>query len=262
VEEAHPPSPGPVGESAPRLDLLAATANGAPNVVGFYVDKATKQGIKEYNDAFVVMSFKLAQELLYGRGEKKAVSIVVQLHRTEDIPVARARIEKIVKDRGLNLEVKGLKQLQPFYTQAVGMFKTIFTFISVVMGMIVLFTVVNTMTMSVMERTHEIGTLRAMGIKKRGIALQFVLEGIILGGIGATLGILMGSVAADMVNHSGIMWHPPGQAYPMKLLLRTHGVSHLLLGIWAGLGVMSALAAWIPAKRAARMKIVDALGHI
>ena len=116
--------------AAPRLDLLAATANGAPNVVSFYVDKAIKQGIKEYDDAFVIMNFKLAQQLLYGRGEQKAVSIVLQLNRTEDIPVARARLEKLVKEKGLDLETKELTELQPFYNQAVGMFMAIFSFIS------------------------------------------------------------------------------------------------------------------------------------
>jgi putative ABC transport system permease protein len=262
AEEAAPAPREAAGGSAPRLDLLAATANGAPNVVSFYVDRAVKQGIKEYNDAFILMNFKLAQQLLYGRGEPKAVSIVVQLNRTEDIPVARRRIETLLKERGADLEIKELTQLRPFYTQAVGMFKAIFSFISVVMGVIVLFTVINTMTMSVMERTHEIGTLRALGVKKRGIALQFMLEGMLLGGIGASLGILLGSIAADIVNHSGMMWDPPGQAYPIPLLLRTSGVGCLLMGIWAGLCAMSAMAAWIPAKRAARMKIVDALGHI
>jgi putative ABC transport system permease protein len=261
-EEATPAHPPTGSGSAPRLDLLAATANGAPNVVGFYVDKAIKQGIKEYDDSFVIMNFKLAQQLLYGRGERKAVSIVVQLKRTEDIPLARARIEKLVKERGLDLETKELTELQPFYTQAVGMFKAIFSFISAVMAVIVIFTVVNTMSMSVMERTNEIGTLRAMGVKKKGIALQFMLEGIILGVIGATVGIVIGSAAAWIVNHSGMTWHPPGQAYPTPLVLRTNGVGYMLLGIWIGLGAMSAIAAWIPAKRAARMKIVDALGHV
>jgi putative ABC transport system permease protein len=226
------------------------------------VDKAVKQGVKEYDDAFVIMNFKLAQQLLYGRGERKAVSIVVQLHRTEDIPVARARLEKLVKDRGLDLETRELTELQPFYTQAVGMFKAIFTFISMVMAVIVLFTVVNTMSMSVMERTHEIGTLRAMGVKRNGIAFQFMLEGVILGLIGATVGIIIGSVAAEIINHSGLTWHPPGQAYPTPLVLRTKGVGHMLLGIWTGLGIMATIAAWIPARRAARMKIVDALGHV
>jgi putative ABC transport system permease protein len=247
---------------APRLDLLAATANGAPNVVNFYVDKAIKQGVKEYDDSFVIMNFNLAQQLLYGRGEKKAVSIVLQLHRTEKIPVARARLEKLIKDKGLDLETRELTELQPFYKQAVGMFLAIFSFISIVMAVIVLFTVVNTMSMSVMERTQEIGTLRAMGVKRKGIAGQFVLEGILLGLIGATVGIVIGSVAGEIINHAGLIWQPPGQAYPTPLLVRTKGVGHLLLGIWTGLGVMATIAAWIPANRAARMKIVDALGHV
>lgn len=249
-------------ETAPRLDLLAATANGAPNVVNFYVDKAIKQGVKEYDDSFVIMNFKLAQQLLYGRGEKKAVSIVLQLHRTEDMSAARARLETLIKEKGLNLETRGLMQLQPFYKQAVGMFIAIFSFISVVMAVIVLFTVVNTMSMSVMERTHEIGTLRAMGVKKRGIALQFVLEGILLGLIGATVGIALGSVAGILVNHAGLTWNPPGQAYPTPLMVQTTGVSHLIFGIWLGLGCMASIAAWIPAHHAARLKIVDALGHV
>jgi len=261
-EEVKRTNPSTKKEMAPRLDLLAATANGAPNVVNFYVDKAIKQGVKEYDDSLVIMNFTLAQQLLYGRGEKKAVSIVVQLHRTEDIPAARARIKKLIAEKGLKLETRDLMELQPFYKQAVGMFVAIFTFISIVMAVIVLFTVVNTMSMSVMERTHEIGTLRAMGVKRRGITIQFVFEGMLLGLIGATIGIIVGSIAGVLVNHAGLTWHPPGQAYSTPFLVRTKGVGRLLFDIWIGLGCMATLAAWIPAYRAARIKIVDALGHI
>jgi len=252
----------PEKETAPRLDLLAATAAGAPNVVSFYVDNAILQGVKEYDDSLVVMNFALAQRLLYGRGAKKALSIVIQLHRTEDIPVARARLEKLVREHGFNLETKELTELQPFYKQVVGMFKTIFSFISAVMGVIVLFTVVNTMSMSVMERTREIGTLRALGVRKKGIALQFVLEGAILGVVGATLGIALGYLASYGVNHAGLTWHPPGQSHPTWLVVSTTGIGHLVCGIWLGLVAMATIAAWIPARRAARMKIVDALGHV
>lgn len=262
TEEAAQGNPTREQGTAPRLDLLAATATGAPNVVNFYVDKAIKQGVKEYDDSFVVMNFKLAQQLLYGRGEPKAVSIVVQLHRTEDMPVARVRLDRLIKERGLDLESKDLKELQPFYKQAVGMFMAIFSFLSVVISVIAVFTVVNTMSMSVMERTQEIGTLRAMGVKKRGIVIQFVLEGILLGLLGATVGIILGSVAGIVVNHSGLMWHPPGQAYPTPLLVRTHGVGALVFKIWSELLGITAVAAWFPANRAARMKIVDALGHV
>lgn len=261
-EQEQAAGAAPAQEMVPRLDLLAATAQGAPNVVTFHVDSAIMQGVKEYDDAFVIMNFNLAQQLLFGRGEKKAGSIVVQLHRTEDIPVARARLKKLVREQGLDLETWELMELQPFYKQAVGMFKAIFSFISVVMAIIVLFTVVNTMSMSVLERTHEIGTLRAMGVKRNGIALQFLLEGMILGLAGATAGILIGTLAGYVVNHAGLLWHPPGQAYPTPLVVRTTGTGQLLFGIWAGLGIMATIAAWIPARRAAKMNIVDALGHV
>ncbi|MGD0887409.1 MAG: FtsX-like permease family protein [Thermodesulfovibrionales bacterium] len=252
----------PQRSTVPRLDLLAATAAGAPNVVNFYVDKAISQGVKEYDDSLVIMNFRLAQRLLYGRGEKQAVGIVLQLHRTEDIPIARARLDQLIKEKGLDLETRELTELQPFYKQAIGMFSAIFSFISAVMAVIVLFTIVNTMSMSVMERTHEIGTLRAMGVKKGGITAQFVLEGALLGLIGATLGLIVGSAVAQIINHAGLTWQPPGQAYSTPLKVLTRGVSHLMFGIWIGLGALSTIAAWVPANRAARMKIVDALGHV
>jgi putative ABC transport system permease protein len=261
LREAANPSVPTTGAAAPRLDLLAATSAGAPNVVNFFVDKAEAQGAKEIDDALVIMNFSLAQRLLYGRGTPKAIGIVIQLHRTEDMGAARARIETLIKSRGLDLEIRDLKELQPFYKQVIGMFSAIFSFISMVMAMIVLFTVVNTMSMSVMERTPEIGTLRAIGVKKRGINRQFVSEGMILGLVGATVGILLGLLAAFAINHAGLTWQPPASAEAIPLRVRTRDLGALIGGIWSVLVVMSVIAAWIPARRAARMTIVTALGH-
>lgn len=257
--DAQPPTKQ---TGAPRLDLLAATSAGAPNVINFYVDSAVAQGVKELDNAFVVMNFHLAQQLLYGRGEKKAVGIVLQLHRTEDIAVAKKRIEEIIQAKGLDLEVRDLKELQPFYKQVIGMFSAIFSFISLVMVVIVLFTVVNTMSMSVMERVPEIGTLRAIGVRQRGITGQFVSEGMLLGVIGASLGLVLGLLVNHLVNHSGLTWQPPANASPIPLLVRESGIAPLAGIIWLSLVIIAVIAAWIPARRGARLTIVDALGHV
>lgn len=250
-------------ESArPRLDLLASTASGAPNVVNFYVDRAVTQGVRELDDSFIGMHFKLAQQLLYGRNEKQAIAVVLQLHHTSDMDVVRARLNEIFREKNWDLEVRDLLELQPFYRQAVSMFHSIFGFIAAIMLVIVLFTVVNTMSMSVMERTNEIGTLRALGVKRAGITRQFVLEGSILGVIGATTGLILGSIVAVGVNNSGLTWLPPGQAGKIPLRVLTVGVEDLIAAIWFGLLVVATFAAWIPARRAAKMKIVDALGHV
>jgi putative ABC transport system permease protein len=245
-----------------RLDLLAATSAGAPNVVNFFVDKAVSQGVKEVDDSFVLMNFDLSQQLLFGRGEKQAVGITLQLIHTADIPIVRTRLEQLFKEKNLNLEVRDLKELQPFYKQAVGMFSAIFMFISAIMIVIVLFTVVNTMSMSVMERMQEIGTLRALGLGRAGVIVQFVLEGALLGLIGTGVGLLIGFTISQVVNHSGLMWQPPGQAFPIPLKLMTEGSLGLFLIVGLGLSAISTIAAWMPARKGARMKVVDALGHV
>jgi putative ABC transport system permease protein len=249
-------------ETAPRIDLLGATAGGAPNVVSFFVNRAQSQGYKELDDMYVGMNIKLAQQLLYGRGEHKAVSIAIQLHRSEDMGKARARLNTLFARDHLDLEVHDFTELQPQYLQIIGFMSAIFTFIAVIMGVIVLFTVVNTMSMSVMERTNEIGTARAMGVRRSGIRRQFLVEGWMLGVIGATAGVILAAVIAHWFNSLGITYTPPGQATPVPLRLLTQGVWGLQLSVWFGLLLMATIAALIPASRAARMLVVDALRHV
>jgi len=247
--------------SEPRLDLLSATATGAPNVVTFYVNEAQSQGVKELDDAFVGMHLKLAQELLYGRGEHKAVSIVIQLNRSEDLDFAKKRLATLFAEHKLPLEVHDFEELSPSYVQIRNFLTVMFTFLAVIMGMIVVFTVINTMSMSVMERTNEIGTARAMGVRRSGIRRQFVVEGLMLGIIGATAGVLVGTLLSIWFNHAGIMYTPPGQARPVPVRLLT-GDIELLVRIWICLVVIATIGSLIPAGRAAKMKVVDALRHV
>jgi putative ABC transport system permease protein len=247
---------------SPRLDLLAATAGGAPNVVNLVVSQADPQGVKELDDSYIGMHFALAQQLLYGRGEHQAVEIVLQLHRTEDLGRARTRLAALLRARSLDLEVRDFTELVPFYKQVIGMFGAIFSFVAAIMAVIVLFSVINTMSMSVMERTNEIGTVRALGLRRGAIRRQFLVEGWMLGAIGATVGVILASLTAVLVNRAGLHWSPPGQARPVQLLLSAAGIRPLVGGVWLGLVAMSTLAAFVPASRAARMPVVDALRHV
>ncbi len=90
----------------------------------------------------------------------------------------------------------------------------------------------------------------------------FVLEGTLLGAFGASVGVLLGQVIAVLFNHTGAMWTPPGQAAPSPLEVLTSGMQPLLIGAWLLLMVIATLAAVVPANRAARLKVVDALRHV
>ena len=255
-------TPGGSQGNAPHLELLGATVGGAPNVVSLNVAGAEAQGVRELDDNYIAMHLALAQQLVYGRGEHKVTALVLQLHRTEDLAVVRARLKQIFADRHLDLEVRDFGELSPFYVQVKAMFSTIFVFISLVMGVIVLFAVVNTMTMNVMERTNEIGTIRAMGVRRGGVRAQFILEGALVGAIGATAGAVFAIAIATLVNGAGFTWVPPGNsgAVPFRVDVLNHPV--LIASTWLVLTFVAMAAALIPANRAARLSVVDAIRHV
>jgi len=246
----------------PKLEILAATVGGAPNVVSLYVNKAVNQGVKEMDDSFIKMHLSLAQRLLYGRGEKKVSGIVVQLKHTRDIPVARARLARFFSDRHLDLEIRDFRELSPMYGQVISMFGSIFTFISIIMGVIVLFTIVNTMSMSVMERVNEIGTVRALGVQRRGVLRQFLMEGCLLGTLGATIGVGAAVTVALAINAGAVTWIPPNNVEPVPLTILIFENAFLLPGTLVALVVLAVVSSFLPARKASRMAIVDALRHV
>jgi putative ABC transport system permease protein len=246
-----------------RIELLAASARGAPNVAALNIVKAENQGIKEFDDVYVGLHLAQAQRLVYGASAPRATAIVVQLKHTNQIPVAKARLEQLLASsfKDQPLEVLDYETLNPFYGQTIGLFATIFGFIAVLIGSIVLFTVGNTMSMAVFERTVEIGTLRAMGLRRGGVRWLFVSEGLLLGVIGAVLGIAMAIAIASAINHSGLTWTPPGRD-PVPLSIYVWGETRLIVGTVLGLILVAVVSAWWPARRAARMNIVEALRHV
>ena len=254
--------PTAASSPTPRVDLMAATAGGAPNIVSMQIERVQKQGAKEMDDGYVVMNLALAQQLVYGRGAHKVTGIVLQLHRTEDIPQARARLQTLIALHHLDLEVRDYREINSYYDQSIGFFTSIFSFIAVLIGVVVLFTVSNTMSMSVMERIDEIGTTRALGVRRGRIRRQFLLEGCLLGVLGASFGIVLAVLAGALINHAGMTWTPPGDAHPIPLKLYMLGAIDIVGAVWAVLTIVATIAALIPANRAARMPIVDALRHV
>jgi putative ABC transport system permease protein len=116
--------------------------------------------------------------------------------------------------------------------------------------------------MNVMERTNEIGTIRAMGVRRSGIRLQFIAEGWLIGAIGATVGAALAFAVAALVNHSHLTWMPPGNAHPAPLQVAITSSVSLVIGAWLGLVLVATIAALLPASSASRLSIVDALRHV
>jgi len=257
------PSAAPPAGPPRRIELLASSARGTPNVASLQVIQAERQGLKELDDVFVMLQLPQAQRLIYGAATPRATAIMIQLHRAADLAEARSRLTTLLAATapGRALTTLDFRDLNPFYVQATQLFDTIFGFISMLIGGIVLFTVGNTMNMAVVERTIEIGTLRAIGLRRSGVRWLFVLEGFLLGLCGALAGMLFALAAAAIINHTGLTWLPPGSSVEVPLTLTIWGENRMIIGTTLGLIAVATLSALWPAHRAARMVVVDALRH-
>lgn len=255
---AQPPA------SRTRIELLAGHGRGTPNVTALNVVAAEDQGLKELDEVMVVLQLQQAQQLVFGRSPPKATSLMIQLHRSADAPRVAEGLRQLIGKvaPGQPLAVLDFETLNPFYTQTVQLFDTIFGFIFVLIGGIVLFTVTNTMNAAVVERTTEIGTLRAIGLRQNGIRQLFVMEGLVLGVAGALVGLVSALTIAYLVNHANLTWLPPGSSARLPLNIRVWGETGMMVATALGLMGVAVLSAWWPARRAAQLKIVDALRHI
>ncbi len=112
-----------------------------------------------------------------------------------------------------------------------------------------LFGIVNTLVLSIYERTHELGMMRAIGASRRQIRQMIRYESLITGLIGGVLGVAVGVVGAVLVS----TFELSGSGYVLSIPVGTLVVL-LIAAALAGL-----LAAQLPARRAARLDIVGAL---
>ncbi len=243
------------------IEVLAATTRGAPNVKTFNAIGTENQGIKEINDTYVIVGYQAARDLLFGRGSTQASAITVQLNNPDDLPsmVEKIRAMLAAKFPGAPLAVRTINEVAPIIDQTISMFNTIFGFIATLIIAVVMFTVSNTVSASILERTTEIGTIRALGLRRSTVMKLFLLEATMLALMGTLLGIA-GSVSMELViNALQLTWFPPGGSENLSLtvsVFREFGMVVIALMMAV---VFSTLAAVPAANKAARLKIVDAL---
>jgi putative ABC transport system permease protein len=237
--------------------LLVSTLSGQSNALDMDVGNTFNTGSAGTNDKFVLLPLALTQKLLATDGADR---IVLLLRDDADLEAMKTVVGAALAQAGLAVEIYSWKDLSDFYNQVRKLFDMIFAFIFAIVLTVVLMSIVNTMTMSIVERTREIGTLRAIGMKRKQIALLFSVEGMELVAIGGVAGILLTLLVGLVVNSIGFSYIPPSSSSPVKLLIDFVPVVMTLSFVF--LTTVATLAAFIPARRATRVKVVDALGHV
>ncbi len=151
-------------------------------------------------------------------------------------------------------------QLSPYYAGTVQFLFAMASFIAVVMTVVVVFSVLNSTTMTILERSEEIGTYRALGFRRRIVRHLFVQESVWLSMISLAVGAVIGVVAIAFVNRAGIIYHPPGISDGMRLRLVLHPLYAISMAI--SLLLLTMFATWLATFGRLREEPAKLLGGI
>jgi putative ABC transport system permease protein len=257
--------------------LLTNTIRGQVNAADADVTDTVDTGNVSTNDKLLLMPLMMAQNLLDAPGRAEILTLLwtppgtanaaaggnIATLRAPDEATTnalRAQLQAGFRQQGLDLEVRTWQQMSAFFRQVKGMYDMIFTLMLIVVLTIVVFSIANAMSMAVVERTREIGTLRAIGMRRAGIAGLFVSEALVLVVVGIVISLLLTAAIRGYVNGADIRYIPPGNTTSVPIyigfdLARTAAAAALL-------SVLAVIAAYLPALRAARQPVIESLGHV
>jgi putative ABC transport system permease protein len=236
------------------LTLLASTTEGAMNALDVTVAGIVSTGVPEIDQRLVYTDIATAQRLLV---TDRVSSLGVFLDRMEATLPARARLGAALPD----LALRTWEEQAPFYRSVRALYNRIFGALGLIIGVIVVVVVANAMAMSVIERTREIGTLRALGTRPGQLLQTLAMEGLLLGAAGGAIGAaITGAVSVALQVFPVMMPPPPGRStgYPLLITLDA-GLMLATLGL---VTTLVALASAGVARRTVRLPVVAALGHV
>jgi len=175
------------------------------------------------------------------------------LLRAENAQAAAAIQKKVADDQRINLQAVPQKKYFADQTSSSVGIKALGYFIAIAMGIGASFAAMNMMYGAVMARSKEVGTLRAIGFRRRHILASFMMESVLLGLAGGLLGCLMAlpingisTGTANFMTFSEILFN-------FRITLR------VLLYALLFAALVGALGGYLPARRAAHTKLIDVL---
>lgn len=241
-----------------NVSLLGSTVRGQVNAIDEDIADTFDTGNAATNDKMMFMPLEQVRALYDAKGRADRLTVVLpDVDQTDDIA---ARISAALNAQGLKMNVQTWHELSVFYRQVKGMLNMIFAFLFTIVLVISTMALTNVISMNVVERTREIGTLRALGMQRASIIRLFSTEAVTLVVFGCLTGLMLTFVLGWSINAANISYVPPNSTSAVPL---TVGFDlSLMIIITLLLAVLGSLAAWLPARRAAHQPIIDALGHV
>ena len=229
----------------------------------FRVKGIFRMGSAEADSFIAYSNLGVTEAVLSKKDISHQVAVhLADVHRSQDATTSsRATISQS------GLEILSWEEAIPDIKKMIEVDKQSNWFVHFVLSVIVAMGILNTMLMSVLERTKELGVLLAIGMKPGQLSLMVMLEGLFLGVLGSVLGLGLGYLACyplvtnglDMTAQMGESYDAAGVTMSAMIYGAYHWPSMITYAVLAA--VFSTLSAVYPAWRITKLKPVDAMRH-
>ncbi|MEZ9176353.1 ABC transporter permease [Vibrio kanaloae] len=245
------------------VTLLATTSDGALNAFDFKVQGIYSTGVPELDKRQLYVHITSAKDLL---ASDKVSTLSVFLFETNKTSTVQQRIQATLDRNSASQNDQGT-EITPwqdrafFYTKVKDLYDRIFGIMGAVMALVVFVSLFNTMTMSVTERTREIGTLSALGSYPSEIVAGFLKEAGLLALIGSAIGALVSGLVSVLLLVVDIQMPPPPgrtEGYPLNIYFSLELVGYATLGVLT----ICLLAAYFSARKGVNKPITEALVYV
>jgi putative ABC transport system permease protein len=234
------------------VTLLCNTVHGSINAVDATVIGIVQSRLPFENKKLVIAPLALAQEVLQMEGRATELAVRAQGRLTPDALKA-----SIALALGEGYEVHTWLEVMAFFSALMALQNFLMAFVQFMLFTVVLVAIVNTMMMTVFERTREIGTMMAIGLRRRKVLALFLLESASLGLLGGLVGASVGYTVVNLVGRRGISLPVPGIERPTAFYpYATLAFTAFAVALAVAGATLSAL--W-PAWKGSRLNPVDAL---
>lgn len=223
----------------PNLQLMGLTFDGHFGAVDADIAHIFSTGSTLQEDTRLTAPLALVQEL-YQTERASHVAIYLKDHSRAErlMPAFAAQL----KAAGLNVEIFSWndRRISPFYHGVMSFIRAMDLFCTLLISSVVALCVINLTTMNVLERSREIGTLKAIGFPRSLIARIFLAEASLVAAVGSALGLALALLVCHYLEGAGIRFHPPGFTGSVSFILAPSPVSILrVLGLLTGLVLLA-----------------------
>ena len=237
-----------------RVNVATGTAAGTLNAATVTVVGVVRYGEAQVEDRLGFVPLGFAQRLLRTAGVER---ILVWLDDLDQASGFAGQLSRAFSSEGLPLAVRTWDELSPFFASLQTFWSAFSGFTSLAVFILVFFSVLEVLTISFLERTREVGTVRALGASRGRVFAGFVTEGLAVGVIGGLTGAIAGAALAYLFNSVGLTFVPPGGNMPQPIRVAIN-TSTVAIPFLVALGA-TFLSSLYPARKNARLTVVEAL---